>query len=87
MTLRVPGQAGTTAPLPDISRGGAAVNGEWRLAAGQEIELELPTGGAVAARVVRCGSGSLSMAFRLDGDTASRVDRAIEALGHRRAAA
>jgi hypothetical protein len=76
-----------TAPLRDISRGGAAVNGEWRLAAGQEIELELPAGGAVSARVVRCVGGSLSMVFRLDGGTASGVDRAIEALGHRRVAA
>jgi ABC-type transporter Mla subunit MlaD len=89
VTVRLPGLAGTTAALQDISAGGAAVSGEWLLSAGQELELELEVqaGGAVSARVVRCGGGALSMVFRQDQATAERVGRAIEALGRLRIAA
>jgi methyl-accepting chemotaxis protein len=88
VTVRIPGQADRKAPLRDISRGGAAVAGAWRLSAGQEIELDLPNGGgAVVGRVVRCDGLVLSVVFHQDDATAERVGRAIEALGRRRAAA
>jgi methyl-accepting chemotaxis protein len=87
VTVRVADQADRSAPLRDISRGGAAVTGGWRLPAGQEMELVLPTGDAVFGRVVRCGAGVLSLVFRQDSDTAGRVDRAIDALGARGIAA
>jgi PilZ domain len=81
------GQPGS-AQLRDLSLGGAAVLGEWRLPAGQETELELPNGGGVvSARVVRCEAGFLSVVFRQDGTTADCVGLAIEALDRQRNAA
>ena len=84
--MRIAGQPDRSASLRDISRGGAGVARAWQLSAGQEIELDLPDGGGVAAgRVVR--GGVLSVVFHRDDATANRVGRAIEALGQRRAAA
>jgi methyl-accepting chemotaxis protein len=93
VTVRVAEQADRSGVLHDISLGGAAVVGDWRLPGGQEIELGLPNGGGgVFGRVVRCDTGLrdtglLSMVFRQDGVTADRVGRAIEALGRHREAA
>lgn len=88
VTVRAPGHADVSAPLLDLSPEGAAVRGAWGLAAGQQIEIELPDGGgAVSGRVVRCGDGVLAVVFRQDGSVADRVGHAVEALGHRKAAA
>jgi len=77
-----------SATLLDLSNGGAAVRGAWRLPEGQEIERGLPGGGGiVSGRVVRCGGGGLAVVFRLDSATAGRVGCAAETLGHRRIAA
>jgi len=88
VTVRIAGQPDISAELRDISQSGAAIDGEWRLPAGQEIELELPSGGGSASgRVVRCDVGLLAMVFRQDRATADRVGRAVEALIHHRTAA
>jgi hypothetical protein len=60
------------------------VVGDWQLAAGNGVDIDLPDGGGrVSGRVVRCGSGLLAMIFRRDQATDERVLRAIEALGRR----
>jgi hypothetical protein len=87
-TVRIEGFPDATAPLRDISFSGAAVLGQWRLAAGQAVEFGLPgAGGLVPARVVRCEAGTLALVFRQDPATADRVGRAISGLGHREEAA
>ena len=88
VTVRVGGLSGTPSVLRDLSLSGAAVLGEWRLAAGLGIELDLPNGGGpVPARVGRAEAGVLAMGFRQDAATADRVSRAIELLGRQRDAA
>ena len=88
VTVRVDGLRGEPARLNDLSLSGAAVLGEWQLAAGREIELDLPNGGGlVPGRVVRCDAGILAVIFRQDPATADRVGRAIEGLVNHMAAA
>jgi methyl-accepting chemotaxis protein len=87
VTVRTAGRDATRVGLQDISLGGAAVNCDWRLAPGTEIEIELPdAGGFVTARVVRSSDHRLAVVFRQDQATATRVDRVCTALAGRLAA-
>jgi methyl-accepting chemotaxis protein len=88
VTVRAAGHADHSGVLRDMSLAGAAVLGEWTLPAGHEIELDLPNGaGTVMARVVRCVGGVIAIVFRQDDATVGHLRRAIETLGHQRAAA
>ncbi len=87
VTVRVPGEPERQAPLVDISLGGAAVRGAWRLTPGAEVDLALPEGRGIAAgRVVRCTGGVLAIVFRQDADTSQRVRRCIASLSPQAAA-
>jgi methyl-accepting chemotaxis protein len=67
--------------LCDVSRGGASMNSDWVLPAGTALEVELPdAGGAVRARVVRCGDGLLGVVFTSEPSTLARIDRALGVL-------
>jgi hypothetical protein len=88
VTVRVNGEPEKQAQLRDISITGAAVCGAWQLAAGHEVELELPFGcGAASARVVHAHAASLAVLFRSDKETLARVSRAVDTLQGNRAAA
>jgi methyl-accepting chemotaxis protein len=81
VTVRTAGQPDRPAVLHDISTGGAAIAGDWALAIGQKIEVDLPNhGGHVSGRVVRRADQLLSMLFDQDEVTADRVGRAVDAL-------
>jgi methyl-accepting chemotaxis protein len=80
--LRAPGKAETRVSIADISRGGIAVQSDWRGDVGSELELALPgTDGFVVARAVRSENGMLGLAFRQGGETLRRVDQAIAHIG------
>jgi methyl-accepting chemotaxis protein len=67
--------------LADISRGGASIVCSLVLEAGAELKVEMAaSGGAIAARVVRRASDSLSVAFRQDPETLAQVDQALAAV-------
>jgi methyl-accepting chemotaxis protein len=89
-TLHVKGREALRAPIVNISRGGVALRTEWTAPAGTEVEMELPDGATVAARMVRNESGLLALAFRQDATVLQRVDAVLEqmaAQGVSRAAA
>lgn len=74
--------------LEDLLRGGAALRLDQSLAAGIQLELELPgAGGAVSARVVRSGGGRLGVVFPQDPAVTACIDRALDAPGKISAAA
>ena len=57
------------------------MNSDWVLPAGTALEVELPdAGGAVRARVVRCGDGLLGVVFTSEPSTLARIDRALGVL-------
>jgi len=59
----------------NISRGGAALKGSLRLAAGTEIRLEVPGAAQpLSARIARCDGQEIAIAFAKDADTAASVD-------------
>jgi methyl-accepting chemotaxis protein len=76
--MRLEGGPPMDAELLDISRGGARIACAVDCGPGTEIELTLPGGGEVMARASRATGRSLGVAFRLDGSTLDRIDRAIE---------
>jgi methyl-accepting chemotaxis protein len=81
VSLRVPGKDAIRAALKDLSRGGASVVCDLRLAAGDNVDIDLPNaGGPVAARVVRSGGGILALVFHQDATDLERIDRALDAL-------
>jgi hypothetical protein len=74
--------------LKDLSRGGAAVVCDLTLLVGAEIDIELPNaGGAITARVVRSGGGTLAVVFHQDAAALARIDRALDAIAVKREAA
>ncbi|MBK1659110.1 methyl-accepting chemotaxis protein [Paracraurococcus ruber] len=82
------GGSDTAAEMLDISRGGLALRCGLVLAAGTEMEMDLPgAGGPVAARVARAANGILALAFRQDPATLQRVDRVMDGLTARARAA
>ena len=86
--LRTRGRDPVRATLRDVSRGGAALACDWTLAAGTNVEVDLPeAGGSVTARVVRCGNGSMAVVFSGEPAVLARIDRAMDALPRLRRAA
>jgi hypothetical protein len=74
--------------LKDISRGGAAVACDWKLPAGTMAEIDLPnTDGKVTARVISSDGSDIRLAFAGEPANLARVDRALDALASRAAAA
>jgi hypothetical protein len=47
---------------------------------GADLEIGLPGGTSIRGRVVRCGDGAVGIAFRQDGESLSRIDRALEVI-------
>ena len=86
-TLRASGHSAQVR-VRNVARGGALVACDWALAAGTSFEIELPTaGGGVTGRVAHCSKGSLGLIFSSDPAMLARVDRVLDALRSRRAAA
>jgi len=84
----VPGGTASRGTLKDLSRGGAAVVCDLTLLVGAEIDIELPNaGGAITARVVRSGGGTLAVVFHQDAAALARIDRALDAIAVKREAA
>jgi methyl-accepting chemotaxis protein len=77
-TLRFAGKPEADAVISDISRGGMAVQHGGVYAVGTDLEIGLPGGAAVRARVVRSGDGSIGVAFRQDRESLLRIDRTLE---------
>jgi methyl-accepting chemotaxis protein len=87
VTLRASGRSGQMT-LVDISRGGASLNCDWTLSPGTPLEIELPSGvGCVTARVVRGRASGLAVVFGSDPAALARIDRVLDTIGGRRAAA
>jgi methyl-accepting chemotaxis protein len=77
-TLSAQDQPSASAVVQDISRGGIAVDINWRLPAGTEVAVELPgAGGLIAARVVRADGKLLALVFRQGSENLVRIDRAL----------
>jgi methyl-accepting chemotaxis protein len=87
--LRISGRTETTRTAArDISRGGAALAGDWTLASGTALEIELPEqGGTVAARVVRAFPGQMAIVFSSEVEAMTRLDRLLGHLDQYRHAA
>jgi hypothetical protein len=86
VTLRASGRSERIA-VRDLSRGGALLACDWSLPSGSALEVELPAVGVVAARVARAGPNGLALVFSSDPAALARIDRALEVIGGRRAAA
>jgi hypothetical protein len=72
----------------DVSRGGALMACDWRLAAGTALEIDAPkAGGAVSGRVVRSEAGSMGVIFNSDPANLARADVLFNALVRMRVAA
>ncbi|MDO9710879.1 methyl-accepting chemotaxis protein [Paracraurococcus lichenis] len=83
VTLRSAGQGEVGAVVRDISRGGAALQTDWNLASGADLQVEFSDRrGAVPARAVRASGGVLAIAFRQDAETIAQVDGVLDRLGH-----
>jgi len=80
-TVRAVGRAEANAAIVDMSRGGVGLRCDWTIATGSEVEVHLAgAGGAVGARVVRCGKGLLGLAFCQDDVTLRRIDKVLAEL-------
>jgi methyl-accepting chemotaxis protein len=82
-TLRFADGAPAEAAIEDISRGGMAVRHAGSYRAGSDVEITLPGGNVVKARVARSGAGLTGLAFRQDAATLSRLDQALRLIGGR----
>jgi methyl-accepting chemotaxis protein len=80
-TLRIGDTVITEVPIADISRGGMVVRHDSKVAVGTDAEIGLPGGVSVKARIVRCGSGDVAVAFRQDAETLGRIDKALGIIG------
>jgi methyl-accepting chemotaxis protein len=88
VALRMPGKPGSAVVLENLSRGGAALRCDLSLAAGSQLELELPgDAGPISARVVRSGGGRLAVVFPQEPSALARIDRALDMVGRIAAAA
>jgi methyl-accepting chemotaxis protein len=87
VTLRAQG-SDIPASLRDLSRGGAALNCDRQLPTGILIELELPHGaGKASGRMVRSDGREMALVFNGDPASLARIDKAMDLLSSRRAAA
>jgi hypothetical protein len=80
-TLHIGGTLVAEASIGDISRGGMVVRHDSKIAVGADLEISLPGGVSVKARIVRCGNGEVAVAFRQDGETLGRIDKALAIIG------
>jgi methyl-accepting chemotaxis protein len=72
--------------LRNVSRGGASLASDWTMPTGTQVEVELPdAGGAVPARVVRCGNGELGVVFGSEPQALRRIDQYLASLTRRAA--
>jgi methyl-accepting chemotaxis protein len=81
VTLRFDGQPAVAASVEDISRGGMAVRHDGQYATGRDLAIDLPGGGSIRGRVVRCVGGVVGLAFRQDNATLERIGRVLELAG------
>jgi methyl-accepting chemotaxis protein len=74
--------AGTASAVTvqDMSRGGAALRARWLGEVGSEVQLIVPGVGPLYARVVRCDTNLVAVAFRQDDANLSLVDAALSVL-------
>jgi argininosuccinate lyase len=90
VTLQVPGAAGMSVELVDMSRATAALACELVLQAGAEVTVRLPgTTRALQAQVVRVAGGIMAITFGQDPKDTRELDNciaAIQALGNQMAA-
>jgi methyl-accepting chemotaxis protein len=86
VTVRFDGLAVMEATVQSISRGGMATQLDGQYSIGTDAAIDLPGGGVVRGRVVRCGNGSVGFAFRQDQASLSHIDRVLERIGGGRAA-
>jgi methyl-accepting chemotaxis protein len=78
VTLRFDGQAAAEVAVEDVSRGGMGVRHTGQYSVGTDLTIDLPTGGSVRGRVVRCSGDSLGLAFRQDSASLERIDRLLK---------
>jgi methyl-accepting chemotaxis protein len=87
VTLRAQG-SDIPAGLRNLSRGGAALSCDRQLPTGIMVELELPHGaGKASARMVRSDGREMALVFNGDPESVARIDKAMDLLSSRRAAA
>jgi methyl-accepting chemotaxis protein len=78
VTLQIAGRPGVQADIRDISRGGAALAHACTDKIGTDVEMTLPGGGIVKARIARNIKGSLGLVFVQDKVSLEQIDRALE---------
>ncbi|WP_372617629.1 methyl-accepting chemotaxis protein [Falsiroseomonas sp.] len=71
--LRVRGGAPSAGVLLDIARGGALFESDTALKPGTELEVGFAGVAPIPARVARCGSGQVAVAFRQDAASLQRI--------------
>jgi methyl-accepting chemotaxis protein len=81
VTLRFDGQPAVAVSVEDISCGGMAVRHDGQYATGRDLAIDLPGGGSIRGRVVRCVGGVVGLAFRQDNATLERIGRVLELVG------
>jgi methyl-accepting chemotaxis protein len=81
--LTIPGQPEVRVTVRDISRGGVALVNGSTAPSGTEVQVGLPTGGRVFARIVRSEPNLVTMAFRQDAASMALIDRTIEEVKRR----
>jgi methyl-accepting chemotaxis protein len=80
-TLRAPGMAPIKAVIHDFSRTGVALRHGGPVAAGKDVEIDLPdAGGSVTGRVVRAADGLVAIAFSEDSSMVARIERSLMSL-------
>jgi hypothetical protein len=79
-TLRMPGAADVQARIIDISRGGIGLAMRCNCPVGTDVEIGLPSGGVVRARVARIADGITGFTIPQDAETHAHVERALHLL-------
>jgi hypothetical protein len=78
--LRIDGRAGVAAPVEDISRGGLSARVACGDPPGTPVEVQLPNGSWVSARVARNRGGVLGLPFAQGSVALAAIDRAPDAV-------
>jgi methyl-accepting chemotaxis protein len=77
VTLRLPGRPGAQATVQDISRGGMGLLYDCPDRIGTDVEITLPGGEPINARITRNHNGAVGFAFRQDETSLLRIDRVL----------
>lgn len=77
-SLRVSGQQDITASIRDVSQGGISLACDSQVPSGTTVQVGLPSGGMVSARIVRSDGGVLAIAFRQDAVTVTEVHKTLD---------